>query len=89
MILNYSGTSPTGLLRFYFVPDVAGQDTTIVVNDASANWFCDDDGGGNLNPMLDIVQPPSGQYDIWVGSYRAGTNIQGTLFVTELPNVRP
>jgi hypothetical protein len=45
--------------------------------------------GGNLNPMIDLSRPPAGQYDVWVGSYRAGESIAGTFFVTELSGNRP
>lgn len=83
-ILNY--TSPASFLRFYFR---ASGDTTLVINAGNGRWHCDDDGGGNLNPMVDIRNPPPGQYDIWVGSYRAGENIRGTLNVTELQSNRP
>jgi len=89
LIVNYRGTSPTGNLRFYFRPNRRGQDTTLVINDATGSWHCDDDGGGNLNPMVTLNRPPSGQYDIWVGSYRDGEFIDGQLFITELTSNRP
>lgn len=85
VIVNYSNAA--SFLRFYF----QGQgDTTLVINDASGRWHCNDDTAG-LNPQVDINSPPSGQYDIWVGSYQSGANINGTLHVTELRSnsVRP
>lgn len=84
IILHYSNAA--SFVRFF----VRGQgDTTLIINDAAGRWHCDDDSGGSLNPMVDINNPPSGQYDVWIGSYQAGTNIRGTLGVTELRNVRP
>lgn len=83
-ILRYS--NPAGFLRFFVR---AGGDTTLVVNAGDGRWHCDDDSGGSLNPMVDIAGPPGGQYDVWVGSYRAGENIRGTLHVTELMSQRP
>ena len=78
LIVNYS--SPASFLRFYF----QGQgDTTLIINDAAGRWRCNDDTAG-LNPQVDIQNPPGGQYDIWIGSYEAGANIRGTLYVTEL-----
>ncbi len=78
IIVNY--TSPARFLRFYF----QGQgDTTLIINDASGRWRCNDDTAG-LNPQVDIQNPPAGQYDIWIGSYEAGANIRGTLYLTEL-----
>lgn len=67
----------------------ASGDTTLVINDARGRWWCSDDEGGYPNPMVDIASPPGGQYDIWIGSYRAGENIPATLHMTELAGVRP
>lgn len=47
-------------------------DTVLLVNDASGNWYFDDDSHGNLNPAVNLYSPQSGVYDIWVGTY--GTN---------------
>lgn len=83
-ILDYS--NPASFLRFYFT---AGGDTTLVINDGRGNWHCNDDSHGGLNPTVDIDNPPGGQYDIWVGSYRANENIRGTLHVTEMRSNHP
>lgn len=77
-ILNWSGSS--SFLRMYFQ---GSGDTALVINDASGNWHCNDDTAG-LNPQVDIRNPPAGQYDIWVTSYRGGENIRGQLHITEL-----
>lgn len=84
VIVRYS--SPRSWLRFYVR---APGDTTLVINDGAGRWHCSDDEGGSLNPMIDLTGPAAGQYDIWVGSYRAGENIRGTLHVTELSGNRP
>ena len=85
-ILDYNNAA--SFLRFYFTPNGSG-DTTLVINDASGNWHCNDDSFGGTNPTVDINNPPSGQYDIWVGSYRANANVRGTLHVTELRSRHP
>lgn len=60
-------------------------DTTLVINDAGGNWLCDDDGGNEgLNPAITIQGAPSGQYDIWVGTYSEGDLQPSTLHVSEL-----
>jgi hypothetical protein len=60
-------------------------DTTLVINDASGQWLCDDDGGNNgLNPAITIAQPASGQYDIWVGTFSQGDLQPSVLNVSEL-----
>lgn len=61
-------------------------DTTLVVNDASGNWHCDDDGGGNFDPMIRFNAPRSGQYDIWIGTYhREGGFPPADLRISEVP----
>ncbi|MEM7444872.1 MAG: peptidase S1 [Pseudomonadota bacterium] len=60
-------------------------DTTLVINDPDGNWRCNDDGMGNLNPLITFVNPPSGRYDIWVGTFWTGSEPrQATLFISEL-----
>ena len=58
-------------------------DTTLIVNDPNGDWYCDDDSGGDLNPLVQLT-PVSGQYDIWVGTFGSST-AQATLAVSELP----
>ena len=48
------------------------RDTTLVVNGPDGSWYCDDDSGDGLNPLIYFSRPMSGQYDIWIGTY--GTN---------------
>jgi hypothetical protein len=60
-------------------------DTTLAVNGPDGRWRCDDDGGVNgLNPSIRYDTPQSGRYEIWVGSYRAGTNARGRLHISEV-----
>lgn len=56
-------------------------DTVLLVNDASGNWYFNDDGWGNLNPLVNLASPRSGTYDIWVGTY--GTNLCGATLQME------
>ncbi|GAB4205954.1 MAG: hypothetical protein OHK0013_22210 [Sandaracinaceae bacterium] len=77
---------PGQLLRFWVN---APGDTTLIINDGAGNWWCSDDDGGNLNPLIEMQAPVAGQYDIWVGSYQAGANIQSVLSVSELPGTGP
>lgn len=84
VIVRYN--SPASFLRFFVR---AQGDTTLVINDASGRWYCDDDSGGGTNPMVDINNPSGGQFDVWIGSYQAGQNIRGQLGITELRSNRP
>jgi hypothetical protein len=65
-------------------------DTTLVVNDPDGMWQCNDDGAGtdsagnSSNAELLFDKPPSGTYEIWVGTYGGGT-AAATLIVTERP----
>jgi hypothetical protein len=44
-------------------------DAMLLVNDAAANWYYDDDSNGNLDPRLSLVAPGDGYLDIWVGTF--------------------
>ncbi|RIV91926.1 peptidase S1 [Aurantiacibacter xanthus] len=59
-------------------------DTTLVVNGPDGLWYCDDDSWGDGDPLVSFPSPQSGQYDIWVGSYERGTNLEATLGITEI-----
>lgn len=83
-ILDYENAA--NFLRLYAT---AQGDTTLLVNDGAGRWHCNDDSHGGLNPTVDIANPPSGQYDIWVGSYRARENIRARLNITELRRNHP
>ncbi len=77
-------TAGSGALPLVFSVQ-SDADTTLVINDAGGNWICDDDGGNNgLNPAITIANPPSGQYDIWVGTFMQGDLQQSKLNVSEL-----
>jgi len=77
------------MLRFYFVADSAGDDATLIINDTTSNWVCNDDSYGGSNPTVDFSPPESGYYDIWVGSYSSDAFISGTLYITELDSNHP
>lgn len=77
-------TAGSGQLPLVFSVN-AEADTTLVINDAAGNWVCDDDGGNNnLNPAITFQNAPSGQYDIWVGTYAQGDLQPSVLNVSEL-----
>jgi hypothetical protein len=44
-------------------------DTTLAVRAPDGRWYCDDDSGGSLNPMVRFDSPRNGRYQIWVGTY--------------------
>lgn len=60
-------------------------DTTLVVNGPDGRFLCDDDSGvAGMNPSIRIDRPRSGRYEIWVGSYRAGSNDRARLNISEV-----
>lgn len=58
-------------------------DTMLLVNDPSAQWFCNDDANGTLNPMIRFNNPRSGQYDMWVGTYNRSRVHNSTIYISE------
>ena len=64
----------------------SGTDVTLLVNAPDGSWYCDDDGGDGTNSALTFSSPMSGQYNIWVGTYRAqsGTLPEAQIYITEL-----
>ena len=61
-------------------------DTTLVINDPSGAWHCNDDASflTNSNPGVLFESPLNGTYDIWVGTYSdVGTDGAGKLVLTE------
>ena len=43
-------------------------DTSLLINAPDGRWYCDDNGAGGINPSLVWGTPPSGQYDIYIGT---------------------
>ncbi|MDO1558367.1 peptidase S1 [Brevundimonas sp. 2R-24] len=80
--LNYTGG--TGVLPLIISVD-SGSDTTLIVNAPDGRWYCDDDGGVNgMNPAVRFNNPRGGRYEIWVGTYRAGSSQPARLYVSEV-----
>ncbi|OYW46499.1 MAG: hypothetical protein B7Z08_05585 [Sphingomonadales bacterium 32-68-7] len=67
-----------------YIYAVSASDTTLVVNGPDGSWYCDDDSGGDADPMVWFQDPQSGDYDIWLGSYEEGDNEDATLFISEI-----
>lgn len=61
-------------------------DTTLVINNPSGDWYCDDDSGQyrGHNPSIRFNNPQSGQYDIWVGTYNSGSTANAVLHISEV-----
>lgn len=77
--LFWAGSSAR--LRIFFQ---ALEDTTLIVNDPNGVWHCSDDFNGTIQPLVEILNPPEGQYDIWVGTFGENYAVEGTLYITEM-----
>lgn len=77
--LNYQA----GSLPLY-ISVVAEADTTLIINDPSGRWLCNDDMEG-LNPGIVIQRPASGNYNIWIGTVDRGPAQPAVLRISEVP----
>lgn len=59
-------------------------DTTLLINDASAQWHFNDDSDGTLSPRLRLANAISGRYDLWIGTF-GGQSCQATLIAETFP----
>ena len=75
-----------GTLNLY-LSALSATDTTLQVLSPDGQWYCDDDGAGDRNPLVTITQPDSGLYLIWLGTFDAGAYPAAVLNISELsPN---
>lgn len=58
-------------------------DTALLINLPDGSWVCDDDTGGNGNPIVHLPNPQSGNYNVWVATYRANSQTEATIYLTE------
>lgn len=70
-------------LNIAFVSEKNTDDTTMVIRDSSGRFYCDDDSGEGLAPLVVIDAAAAGEYDIWVGTYEDTGLIRGQLTVSE------
>lgn len=61
----------------------ASSDTTLLVNLPDGSWVCSDDVSGR-DPVIHLAQPASGNYNVWVGTYSAGTTQQAGIYLSEV-----
>lgn len=72
---GYIATRPSFSLNYrrgdhpLYIGAVSDADTTIVVRAPDGSWHCDDDSGGDLNPVVSWDHPLGGRYQIWVGRF--------------------
>lgn len=80
VMLNYSAGALFNL--HIYVQSTA--DTTLVVRLPNGKYACDDDGAGELNPLVTVENPASGFYAIWVGVFLKDDYPSATVHVSEV-----
>lgn len=70
------------IFNLYFYVESGGVDTTLMIHTPDGRWLCNDDFEG-LEPRVDVPNPTSGAYAIWVGTFGDAVR-DATLMVTEL-----
>jgi hypothetical protein len=58
-------------------------DTALLINLPDGSWVCDDDTGGNANPVVHLPNPQTGNYNVWVATYRPNAQADATIYITE------
>lgn len=86
----YIANSPDVRLNFrpgtlpLYVSATSAEDTTLVINAPDGSWYCDDDSGGGLNPLIAFSNPLAGRYEIWVGTYGESSSYPAQLLISEI-----
>lgn len=83
--ITYERSSDSALSLGFYTESTA--DTTLLINDPSGNWHCNDDFSSELGLTAGILfeNPNRGVYDIWVGVYDSDDRFESAeLFITEL-----
>jgi hypothetical protein len=57
-------------------------DTTLIINGADGQWYCNDDTNG-VNPQVRFDTPRSGTYDIWIGTFAEDAHQPARLNISE------
>lgn len=59
-------------------------DIMFLINDLNGNWYCNDDGGNvGFNLVISFYNLMFGMYDIWIGFYFVGGNVEVILLIFE------
>ena len=68
-----------------FFSAASDADAVLAVRDPSGGWHCDDDGGeGAFNPGVEITDPDSGRYVIYVGTFSSVGYNPAMLHISEI-----
>lgn len=62
----------------------SAEDTTLAVRTPSGQFICDDDSGGDFNPLVVVSGAQAGAYDVWLGTFSGVGVSPATLSVRDL-----
>lgn len=66
-----------------FIYARSSSDTTLLVNLPDGSWVCSDDALGH-DPMIRLDAPMAGNYNVWVGTYSAGSTQKAAIYLSEV-----
>lgn len=62
----------------------SAEDTTLAVRTPSGQFICDDDSGGDFNPLVTLEGAQVGAYEVWLGTFSSVGNAPATLSVRDM-----
>jgi hypothetical protein len=62
----------------------SAEDTTLAVRTPSGQFVCDDDAGGDFNPLVTLPGAQAGVYEIWLGTFSSVGNAPATLSIRDM-----
>jgi hypothetical protein len=88
--LGFSGNTPDreivlekGFAKLNFQVNSRGKDTTLIIKTPNGQILCGDDTGAKKDASIVAENPPSGKYEVWVGSIEPGKRWSYSLTVSE------
>jgi hypothetical protein len=75
-------TSDGRVLRLIYVDNGSG-DAVLVVRHPNGQYYCIDDVAGSANPRMVLSNAPTGEYNIWLGTYSQGASADGYFYITQ------
>lgn len=86
--VTFDYTEPRQSLVVFF--ERSSGDPTLAVRDPSGRCHFNDDGGGNLNPLVRLNSPAAGDYRVFLGRYSGQrARVSGNIGISENASVRP
>ncbi len=77
--IDYDADGGTGVLT---IGATAFDDLVLLVQDPNGDLLCNDDFNGT-DPLVQVFDPASGRYVVWVGTFSLSNSVDATLTVSE------